>query len=256
MIHPLSYSHSLNFSRQACQLGQHRPICKSHPEGILKVGTTEGRSMTEQPITDWFLKMAARDGNNEAFKKLKLFAQVCRYDLGIIFILVIKTKCLWDQIIIQQILFFFFFFFLPSLAYLAPYLSEQTLDSSLLSQRSQTVAASSSLTSSSSSSSSSTSSGPQGANTSSAAQPAQPAQINSTPPTSSSGSQMIGGMASAKPSSYSPFGTTGLQGSTSQNGPQSTPQSSGGPAENGPSASQPQGPTEVPERYVTSPGVG
>lgn len=77
----------------------------------MKVGTTEGRSMTEQPITDWFLKMAARDGNNEAFKKLKLFAQVCRYDLGIIFILVIKTKCLWDQIIIQQILFFFFFFF-------------------------------------------------------------------------------------------------------------------------------------------------
>lgn len=41
--------------------------------------------MTEQPLSDWFLKMAARDGNNEAFNKLKLFAQVCRYDLGNMF---------------------------------------------------------------------------------------------------------------------------------------------------------------------------
>lgn len=48
----------------------------------MKVSTTEGRSLTEQPLSDWFLKMAARDGNNEAFNKLKLFAQVCRYDLG------------------------------------------------------------------------------------------------------------------------------------------------------------------------------
>ena len=85
MIHTVSLSHSLPISWQACQLGQHRPICKSHPEGVLKVGTTEGRSLTEQPLSDWFLKMAARDGNNEAFNKLKLFAQVCRYDLGNIF---------------------------------------------------------------------------------------------------------------------------------------------------------------------------
>lgn len=38
--------------------------------------------MAEQPLSDWFLKMASREGNNEAFNKLKLFAQVCRYDLG------------------------------------------------------------------------------------------------------------------------------------------------------------------------------
>lgn len=48
----------------------------------MKVGTKEGRSMTEQPLSDWFVKMAAREGNNEAFNKLKLFAQVCCYDLG------------------------------------------------------------------------------------------------------------------------------------------------------------------------------
>lgn len=68
--------------RQACQLGQHRPICKTYAEGIVKVGSAEGRCDTEQPLSDWFLKMTARDGNNDAFNKLKLFAQVCRYDLG------------------------------------------------------------------------------------------------------------------------------------------------------------------------------
>ena len=48
----------------------------------MKVGAAEDRCATEQPLSDWFLKMTARDGNNDAFNKLKLFAQVCRYDLG------------------------------------------------------------------------------------------------------------------------------------------------------------------------------
>lgn len=58
---------------------------------MLKVGSAEGRSMTEQPLSDWFLKMAARDGNNEAFNKLKVFAQVCRYDLGNMFCMNAKS---------------------------------------------------------------------------------------------------------------------------------------------------------------------
>lgn len=87
----ISYSHFI-FWKQACQLGQHRPICRSHPEGILKFGATEGRSITEQPLSDWFLKMAARDRYNEAFNKLKLFAQVCRYDLGKTFLLFAEAQ--------------------------------------------------------------------------------------------------------------------------------------------------------------------
>lgn len=67
----------------------------------MKVGTTEGRSMTEQPLSDWFLKMAARDGNNEAFNKLKLFAQVCRYDLGNIFTL----RCWKHAFVVRSKLF-------------------------------------------------------------------------------------------------------------------------------------------------------
>lgn len=235
MIHSVIL-YLLPSSQQACQLGQHRSICKSQPEGILKVGTTEGRSMTEQPLSDWFLKMAARDGNNEVFNKLKAFAQVCRYDLGNMFMMLkpkVHMVCTNDDHLL------FILWPLP-----APYLSEQSLDSSLLSQRSPTVASSLS-----SQTSSSTSSGPQSTNTtSSSTSSAQSAQINSTPPSSSSGSQNIGGMASAKPSSYSMFATAGLQGSTSQNGPQSNSQGAGGLAENGSLANQSQAPAETPER--------
>lgn len=137
-----------------------------------------------------------------------------------------------------------FIFILGSIS--APYLSEQSLDSSLLTQRNPTTAAASSFQTSSSSS---TSSGLQSTNTTgSNTSSAQPAQVNSTPPSSSSGSQTIGGMTSAKPSSFSPFGTAGLQGGASQNGPQPNSQGTGGLAENGSSAYQSQAPTESPER--------
>ena len=136
-----------------------------------------------------------------------------------------------------------------SLSFSAPYLSEQSLDGSLLSQRSPVVPAPACSASSQTSSSSSTSSGPQSTNTtSSSTSSAQSSQVNSTPPSSSSGSQTIGGM---KPSSYSPFGTAGLQGNASQNGPQSNSQGAGGLAENGPSANQTQVPAEAPERWVS-----
>lgn len=228
------YIHTFFFFllEQACQLGQHRPICRSHPEGILKFGATEGRSITEQPLSDWFLKMAARDRYNEAFNKLKLFAQVCRYDLGTIFLLFTELQICAVKRVLTLCL---------SWLFSAPYLSEQSLDGSLLSQRSPALASTSPP--SQTSSSSSITSGPQSTATS-----AQPAQISSTPPSSSSVSQAIGGMASSKPSSYSPFGNTGLQSNSSQNGPQATPQGTAGPAENGPSTNQPQGSAEVPER--------
>lgn len=180
--------------------------------------------------------MAAREGNNEAFNKLKLFAQVCRYDLGNMFSHNAKTLI---PVSSHDLRINYLLFFLGLIT--APYLSDQSLDSSLLSQRSPSTASSSSQTSSFSS----TSSGLQSTNTTSSS--TSSAQVNSSP-SSSSGSQIIGGMASSKPSSYSPFGTAGLQGSTSQNGLQSNPQGAAGMAENGPSANQTQGPTETPER--------
>ncbi|CDQ77004.1 unnamed protein product [Oncorhynchus mykiss] len=203
------------FSLQACRLGQHRPICKTHADGILRVGTAEGRNLAEQPLSDWFLKMASSNGNSEAFSKLKLYAQVCRHDL-------------------------------------APYLAGQSLDSSLLNQRSPTVASPQS-SSSQSPCSTTTPSGPQSSTSSSTAQP-----TNSTPPSSTIGPQAVGGiggvgMPSAKPSSYTPYGTSGLQGSVSQNGPQSGAQTTG---ETGPTANQPQATTEPVETTLERDKVG
>lgn len=65
---------------QSCRLGQHRPISKGHPDGIVLVGSTAAKKLAEQPVSDWFLKAAS--GSSDAFTKLKLYAQVCRHDLG------------------------------------------------------------------------------------------------------------------------------------------------------------------------------
>lgn len=67
-------------SFQSCRLGQHRPICKLLPDGIMRVGPTASKKLSEKLVTEWFSQTA--NANNEAFSKLKLYAQVCRYELG------------------------------------------------------------------------------------------------------------------------------------------------------------------------------
>ncbi|XP_061754186.1 mediator of RNA polymerase II transcription subunit 13a [Nerophis ophidion] len=80
---------------ESCRLGKHRPISKVYPDGIVLVGGSGAKGVVDQPVSDWFFKAAS--GNNDAFSKLKLYAQVCRHNL-------------------------------------APYLASQALDSSLLTQ--------------------------------------------------------------------------------------------------------------------------
>lgn len=70
----------LFFAQQSCKLGQHRPISKVHADGVVRVGGAAAKKHSEQPVNDWFLKAAG--GSSDAFAKLKLFAQVCRHDLG------------------------------------------------------------------------------------------------------------------------------------------------------------------------------
>lgn len=65
---------------QSCRLGQHRPISKGYPDGIVLVGGNGAKTLMDQPVSDWFLKAAS--GNSDAFTKLKLYAQVCRHNLG------------------------------------------------------------------------------------------------------------------------------------------------------------------------------
>ena len=76
----LHRSASISVCLQSCRLGQHRPISKGYPDGIVLVGGSGAKSLVDQPVSDWFLKAAS--GNSDAFTKLKLYAQVCRHNLG------------------------------------------------------------------------------------------------------------------------------------------------------------------------------
>lgn len=72
---------SLSLSRsQSCRLGQHRPICKLLPDGIMTVGSAASSKLSDKSVAEWFSQAA--HANNDAFSRLKLYAQVCRYDLG------------------------------------------------------------------------------------------------------------------------------------------------------------------------------
>uniref|UniRef100_A0A8D2QI54 Mediator of RNA polymerase II transcription subunit 13 n=1 Tax=Zonotrichia albicollis TaxID=44394 RepID=A0A8D2QI54_ZONAL len=90
-----SFFRDLTAIYESCRLGQHRPICKLLPDGIMRVGPTASKKLSEKLVTEWFSQTA--NANSDAFSKLKLYAQVCRYELG-------------------------------------PYLASQPLDNSLLSQ--------------------------------------------------------------------------------------------------------------------------
>uniref|UniRef100_A0A671RT58 Mediator of RNA polymerase II transcription subunit 13 n=1 Tax=Sinocyclocheilus anshuiensis TaxID=1608454 RepID=A0A671RT58_9TELE len=166
-----SFFRELTAVYESCKLGQHRPISKVHADGIVRVGGAAAKKLSEQPVSDWFLKAAS--GSSDAFAKLKLFAQVCRHDL-------------------------------------APYLATQSLDSSLLIQPTpvpSSTQSSSSQSSGSASSNSQTSmaSGGSALNNNSAASNSGsglPDNTNNTPSSSSSSSGPQGSsIQSAKPSS-------------------------------------------------------
>lgn len=53
----------------------------------MRVGSTASKKLSEKLVAEWFSQAA--DGNSEAFSKLKLYAQVCRYDLGIEFVFIV-----------------------------------------------------------------------------------------------------------------------------------------------------------------------
>lgn len=65
---------------ESCRLGQHRAISKQLTDGIMRVGATAAKNVSEKSVTEWFTQAA--NGSNEAFTKLRLYAQVCKYELG------------------------------------------------------------------------------------------------------------------------------------------------------------------------------
>uniref|UniRef100_A0A8D2N785 Mediator of RNA polymerase II transcription subunit 13 n=1 Tax=Zonotrichia albicollis TaxID=44394 RepID=A0A8D2N785_ZONAL len=75
-----SFFRDLTAIYESCRLGQHRPICKLLPDGIMRVGPTASKKLSEKLVTEWFSQTA--NANSDAFSKLKLYAQVCRYELA------------------------------------------------------------------------------------------------------------------------------------------------------------------------------
>ncbi|MGH0159948.1 UNVERIFIED_CONTAM: hypothetical protein FKN15_046227 [Acipenser sinensis] len=226
-----SFFRDLTAVYESCRLGQHRPISKVYSDGIIRVGSTAAKKLTDQPVSEWFLKAAG--SNSDAFAKLKLYAQVCRHDL-------------------------------------APYLAAQSLDSSLLtqpnpppptSQSSSTQAQAAtanmgtgnSLTSSGSAIPNNTMPGASGT------------ALSSGTTTSLSGPAGMGsGMQSAKPNSFPPFGgmsagsmsTLGNPPQSGQLGQQPNTQASGLTGENMTGAAQTQAPSEPPESTMERDKVG
>ncbi len=243
---------SLSVSAQkSCKLGQHRPISKVHADGIVRVGGAAAKKSSEQPVSDWFLKAAS--GSSDAFAKLKLFAQVCRHDLGkthLSLLVIPAVTGIYQRLLVSLI----FILFLVSSA---PYLATQSLDSSLLIQPTPVTSSTQSSSSQSSCSASSNSqismaSGGSALNNNSAASNSGsglPGNTNNTP-SSSSGPQGSS-IQSAKPSSFPPFGSMGVQGNSSQSGAlgqQAVTQNSSLSGDNSTVNSQTQGPSEPPER--------
>lgn len=246
----LSYWSLSVSAQQSCKLGQHRPISKVYADGIVRVGGAAAKKHSEQPVNDWFLKAAG--GSSDAFAKLKLFAQVCRHDLG-------KTISLSLSVIaivmkINQTVFLTNLCFVPSVSS-APYLATQLLDSSLLIQPNPIPSSSQSSSSQSSSNlQTSMASGGSTLNNNSAASNSGSGLSGNTNNTSSSSSGPQGSsIQSAKPSSFPPYGSMGVQGNSSQSGAlgqQAVTQNSSLSGDNSAVNSQTQGPSEPPERYA------
>ncbi len=83
--------------RQSCRLGQHRPIAKTHADGIVTVSDTGSKALMDQTLTDWLPKTI--NSSSEAFNKLKLYAQVCCHDLGMC---TNKLWCCVDKVMQQS----------------------------------------------------------------------------------------------------------------------------------------------------------
>ncbi|CDQ73599.1 unnamed protein product, partial [Oncorhynchus mykiss] len=224
-----SFFRDLTAVYESCRLGQHQPISKGHPDGIVRVGGSAAKKLAEQPVSDWFIKAAS--SNSDAFAKLKLYAQVCRHDL-------------------------------------APYLAAQPLDSSLLTQPTPPPATNQSSSTQSSGSSSTTSACPQNSatpslpNNNSSSVPSNNTGVaNSANSTASSGIQPSSGLQSAKPSSFPPFGTMSMQNQGQGGGTQGGQLGQQAGAQNAgltgvDSASQAQSPTEPLESTMEREKVG
>ena len=60
------------------RLGRHRPVAKKLRDGVMRVNWKRATAMREERVSDWFRGLGA----HPVAAKLRLYAQVCRIQLG------------------------------------------------------------------------------------------------------------------------------------------------------------------------------
>ncbi|GFR59275.1 mediator of RNA polymerase II transcription subunit 13, partial [Elysia marginata] len=91
--HVVSFFKELSTVYETCRLGRHCAINKPLRDGVLRVGKQAAAKLMDEPVEDWFNLI----GDTPLASKLKLYAQVCKHNLGPILCQPNLDKTMFDQ---------------------------------------------------------------------------------------------------------------------------------------------------------------
>ncbi|XP_055863166.1 mediator of RNA polymerase II transcription subunit 13-like isoform X2 [Biomphalaria glabrata] len=91
--HVVSFFKELSTVYEMCRLGRHCAINKPLRDGVLRVGKSAATKLMDEPVEDWFNFL----GDSSIASKLKLYAQVCKHNLG-----PILCQTNWDKSMFEQ----------------------------------------------------------------------------------------------------------------------------------------------------------
>ncbi|GFO14516.1 mediator of RNA polymerase ii transcription subunit 13 [Plakobranchus ocellatus] len=91
--HVVSFFKELSTVYETCRLGRHCAINKPLRDGVLRVGKQAAAKLVDEPVEDWFNLI----GDSPLASKLKLYAQVCKHNLGPILCQPNLDKTMFDQ---------------------------------------------------------------------------------------------------------------------------------------------------------------
>lgn len=91
--HVVSFFKELSTVYETCRLGRHCAISKPLRDGVLRVGKQAAAKLMDESVEDWFNLI----GDTPLASKLKLYAQVCKHNLGPILCQPNLDKSMFDQ---------------------------------------------------------------------------------------------------------------------------------------------------------------
>ncbi|KAH9525637.1 Mediator of RNA polymerase II transcription subunit 13-like [Bulinus truncatus] len=91
--HVVAFFKELSTVYEMCRLGRHCAISKPLRDGVLRVGKSAAAKLMDEPVEDWFNCL----GDSSIASKLKLYAQVCKHNLGPILCQTNWDKSMFDQ---------------------------------------------------------------------------------------------------------------------------------------------------------------